>query len=153
MPFPPPNNYFKEGLYMMHKIGFNKYLKNIGITEDKYWVYNDEAKDFDPRYQPDEDGFIEADAWNLNITLAMINYSYLCYFRDHCLHCYPPNISFEQWKHYIDAMIKAFELILTEEEFDCSVSQEERMKASKNRWKQIRFGLKLYAKYFCDLWW
>ena len=47
---------------MMHKIGFNKYLKNIGITEDKYWVYNDEAKDFDPRYQPDEDGFIEADA-------------------------------------------------------------------------------------------
>ena len=44
---------------MMHKIGFNKYLENIGITEDKYWAYNDEAKDFDPRYQPDEDGFIE----------------------------------------------------------------------------------------------
>ena len=83
----------------------------------------------------------------------MINYSYLCYFRDHCLYCYPPNISFAQWKHYIDAMIKAFELILIEEEFDCSISQEERIKASKNRWKQIRFGLKLYAKYFCDLWW
>lgn len=138
---------------MMHKIGFNKYLENIGITEDKYWAYNDEAKDFDPRYQPDEDGFIEADAWNLNTTLAMINYSYLCYFRDHCLHCYPPNISFEQWKHYIDAMIKAFELILVDEEFDYTIPQEERMKASKNRWKQIRFGLRLYANYFCDLWW
>ena len=31
--------------------------------------------------------------------------------------------------------------------------QEERMTVSKNRWKQIRFGLRLYAKYFCDLWW
>lgn len=138
---------------MMHKIGFNKYLEKIGITEDKYWVYNDEAKNFDSRYQPDEEGFIEADAWNLNTTLAMINYSYLCYFRDHCMHCHPCNITFEQWQRYIDAMIKAFELILTDEEFDYTISQEERMKASKNRWKQIRFGLKLYAKYFCDLWW
>ena len=139
---------------MMHKIGFNKYLEKIGITEDNYWAYNDEAKDTDPRYQPDEDGFIEADAWNLNTTLAMINYSYLCYFRDHCLHCYPPNISFEQWKHYIDAMIKAFELILVENDDDYyTKTPEERTQISKNRWKQIRFGLRLYAKYFCDLWW
>ena len=129
----------------MHKIGFNKYLEKIGITEDKYWVYNDEAKDFDPRYQPDEEGFIEADAWNLNTTLAMINYSYLCYFRDHCLHCHPVGITSEQWKHYIDVMIKAFELILVDEEFDYTIPQE--------GWKQIRFGLRLYAKYFCDLWW
>ena len=46
-----------------------------------------------------------------------------------------------------------FELILVDEEFDYTIPQEERMKASKNRWKQIRFGLRLYAKYFCDLWW
>ena len=140
---------------MMHKIGFNKYLEKIGITEDKYWAYNDEAKDFDPRYQPDEEGFIEADAWNLNTTLAMINYSYLCYFRDHCLHCHPASISFEQWIRYINAMIKAFELILVEYEDDnyYNKTPEERMQISKNRWKQIRFGLKLYAKYFIDLWW
>ena len=139
---------------MMYKIGFNKYLEKIGITEDSYWVYNDEAKDVDPRYQPDEEGFIEADTWNLNITLAMINYSYLCYFRDHCLHSYPLNVSFEQWKHYIDIMIKAFELILKEENDDYySKTFEERTQISKNRWKQIKFGLRLYAKYFCDLCW
>ena len=138
---------------MMHKIGFNKYLEKIGITEDKYWAYNDEAKDFDLRYQPDEEGFIEADAWNLDTTLAMINYSYLCYFRDHCLHCHPVGITFEQWKNYLDAMIKAFELILTDDAFDYPVSREEFLKVSKNRWKKIRFGLRLYAKYFCSLNW
>lgn len=135
------------------RIGFNKYLEKLGITEDKYWVYSGEEKDFDPRYQPDEDGFIEADCWNLNTTLAMINYSYLCYFRDHCLHCYPPNITFEQWCKKIDIMIKAFELILKDEDIEEYKSPQERIKASKNRYKQIKYGLRLYAQYFMDLWW
>lgn len=138
----------------MMRIGFNKYLADLGITKDNYWVYNDEAKDFDPRYQPDEDGFIEADAWNLNTTLAMINYSYLCYFRDHCLHCYPPSMTFEKWKEIVDKMIEAFRLILEDKNsWDLEKSDEENKRMSKNRWKKIRFGLHLFSKYFCSLWW
>lgn len=70
------------------KVKINKYLRNIGINENTYWIMS-EDHDGDSRYKEDEDGFINAETWNLNTTLAMINYSYLCYFREHCMHAYP----------------------------------------------------------------
>lgn len=132
----------------------NKYLRNIGIDENTYWVIKDKvAGDF--RYEEDEDGFIEAETWNLNITLAMMNYSYLCYFREHCLKSYPCDLTFEKWKEYIDKMIEAFELILTDKD-EPNISElgiEQFKIQSKRRNKRINFGLRLYAKYFNDLWW
>lgn len=135
------------------KVKINKYLRNIGINENTYWIMSEDHEG-DSRYKEDEDGFINAETWNLNTTLAMINYSYLCYFREHCLHGYPANLTFEKWKEYIDKMIKAFELMLKEDDYwDLSKSNEENIRVSKNIHKQIKFGLGLFTKYFCDLWW
>ena len=136
------------------RIKINKYLRNIGINENTYWVMKDKVEG-DPRYEEDEDGFVEAETWNLNITLAMMNYSYLCYFREHCLKAYPCDLTFEKWKEYIDKMIEAFELILTDKD-ELNINElgmEEFKIQSKRRNKKISFGLKLYVKYFNALWW
>ena len=91
---------------MLH---LNKYLRELGIDEN-YWLFKDITKATDERYIPDEDGFIKAETFNLDATLSMIIYSYLCYFRDHCLVGYPGSMTFEQWKEIIDKMIEAFKL-------------------------------------------
>lgn len=131
----------------------NKYLRDIGINEENYWILTE--KGGDPRYEEDEDGFIEAETWELNTTLAMINYSYLCYFREHCLHSYPIGLTFEKWQEYIDKMIEAFKLIIIEgNNLDTNeLGAEEFRIQSKRRNKKINFGLRLYAKYFNNLWW
>lgn len=136
------------------RIKINKYLRNIGINENTYWVIKDKVEG-DFRYEEDEDGFVEAETWNLNITLAMMNYSYLCYFREHCLKGCPCTLTFEKWKEYIDKMIDAFELIITDKDEPdiCKVGNEEFKRLSKRRNKRINFGLRLYVKYFNDLWW
>lgn len=135
------------------RVKINKYLKNLGITEDTYWVIADDHGE-DTRYEEDEDGIVDAETWNLNTTLAMIIYSYLCYFRDHCLHAYPCGLTFEKWKEYLNKMIKAFELMIVEDDtWNLPISTEEKKQISKNRNKQINFGLRLFTKYFNDLWW
>lgn len=135
------------------KVQINKYLRNIGINEKNYWVIAEDPGN-DSRYKEDEEGFINAETWNLSTTLAMINYSYLCYFREHCMYAYPSNLTFEKWQEYIDKMIKAFELILKRDYYwDSSKSNEENIRVSKNVSKQIKFGLNLFVKYFEDLWW
>lgn len=87
----------------------------------------------------------------------MINYSYLCYFREHCLCGYPLNLTFEEWKRYIDKMIEAFKLIITEEkdeERDIKKLTKEEFKVQlKKRQRKINSGLRLYSKYFNHLWW
>ena len=70
----------------------NKYLRELGIDEN-YWLFKEKN---DNRYLPDEDGFIDAETFNLDMTLSMIIYSYLCYFRDHCLVGHPASMTFEQ---------------------------------------------------------
>lgn len=72
----------------------NKYLKELGIDEN-YWLFRDKQLN-DNRYKPDEDGFIPAEFWNLDSTLAMYIYSHLCYFRDNCNVGHPGNMSEEK---------------------------------------------------------
>lgn len=138
------------------KVKLNKYLRDIGINEENYWILNEKVEG-DPNYEEDEDGFIKAESFCLNTTLAMINYSYLCYFREHCLRGYPLNLTFEEWKKYIDKMIEAFKLIITEEkdeERDIKKLTKEEFKVQlKKRQRKINSGLRLYAKYFNHLWW
>lgn len=70
----------------------NKYLRELGIDEN-YWLFKDEE---DGRYKPDEDGFVNAETFNLDATLSMVIYSYLCYFRDNCLVGHPGSMTFEK---------------------------------------------------------
>ena len=133
------------------KVIINKYLRDIGINEDNYWILAKENQN-DNRYKEDEEGFIEAETWNLDSTLAMINYSYLCYFREHCLHGCPANMTMEKWKKIIDSMILAFELMIKEDNTK-ELFGKELIEYSKNKQKKINFGLRMFIKYFSDLWW
>lgn len=122
----------------------NKYLKELGIDEN-YWLFRDKQLN-DNRYKPDEDGFIPAEFWNLDSTLAMYIYSHLCYFRDNCNIGHPGNMSEEKWNKILDDMIIAFKLLIEKDETDYHSIE------SKNRQKKIRYGLRLFIKYLYDLW-
>lgn len=122
----------------------NKYLKELGIDEN-YWLFRDRQLN-DNRYKPDEDGFIPAEFWNLDSTLAMYIYSHLCYFRDNCNVGHPGNMSEEKWNKILDDMIIAFKLLIEKDETGYHSIE------SKNRQKKIRYGLRLFIKYLYDLW-
>ena len=122
----------------------NKYLKELGIDEN-YWLFRDKQLN-NNRYKPDEDGFISAEFWNLDSTLAMYIYSHLCYFRDNCNVGHPGNMSEEKWNKILDDMITAFKLLIEKDETDYHSIE------SKNRQKKIRYGLRLFIKYLYDLW-
>lgn len=120
----------------------NKYLRELGIDEN-YWLFKDEK---DGRYKPDEDGFVNAETFNLDATLSMVIYSYLCYFRDNCLVGYPGSMTFEKWKEIIDKMIEAFRLQI---DLDENINNID----SKNKQKKINYGMRLFIKYYNHLWW
>lgn len=122
-------------------IKLNKYLQELGIDEN-YWLFNKENNE-DPRYEEDEEGFKDAEFFSLDISLSLYIYSHLCYFRDHCLVGMPVGMEFEEWKSIIDKMIEAFKLII--------ISDTDALE-SKKRNHKINRGLKLFAKYFRDLW-
>lgn len=120
----------------------NKYLRELGIDEN-YWLFKDEE---DGRYKPDEDGFVNAETFNLDATLSMVIYSYLCYFRDNCLVGHPGFMTFEKWKEIINKMIEAFRLQI---DLDENVNNID----SKNKQKKINYGMRLFIKYYNHLWW
>lgn len=140
----------KRGRKMLY---YNKYLKELGITED-FWLFNKENKENDSRYLPDEEGFVNAEFFNLDTSLSLYIYSQLCYFRDNCLYGGPAGMSFEKWKEILDKMIEAFRLMILQEEYtNISLVQTKKEKdLSKNKEKKIRYGLKLFIKYYHNLW-
>lgn len=123
-------------------IQLNRYLRELGIDE-KNWLFNKENKENDNRYNPDKEGFVDAEFFNLDYSLSLYIYSHLCYFRDNCLNGHPSSMTFEQWKSIIDKMIEAFKLqITTDNEWN----------VSKNKRKKINYGMKLFIKYYNHLW-
>lgn len=123
----------------------NKYLREIGIDEN-FWLFKD-AKSGDDRYKPDEDGFVNAEFWNLDSTFAMYIYSHLCYFKEHCNVGHPGNMTWKQWNKCLDDMITAFRLLVEEDKITDYKSMQ-----SKNREKRINYGLRLFAKHMRSLW-
>ena len=123
----------------------NKYLREIGIDEN-FWLFKD-AKSGDDRYKPDEDGFVNAEFWNLDSTFAMYIYSHLCYFKEHCNVGHPGNMTWKQWNKCLDDMITAFKLLVEEDKITDYKSVQ-----SKNREKKINYGLRLFAKHMRSLW-
>lgn len=121
----------------------NKYLRELGIDEH-FWLFKETE---DKRYEPDEDGFVEAEFFNLDHTLAMILYSYLCYFKEHCNVGHPGYMTMEQWEQCLDDMITAFKLLIKNDDAEYGIIQ------SKNRNKKIKYGLRQFAKHFSALWW
>lgn len=120
----------------------NKYLRELGIDEN-FYLFDEKMKQLDCRYKEDENGFVPAECWNLDTTFAMYIYSHLCYFRDNCNYGHPGNLSEEQWNNILNKMIEGFRLLITREENDIP---------SKTKEKKIKYGIRLFAKYFSALW-
>ena len=120
----------------------NKYLRELGIDEN-FYLFDEKMKQLDCRYKEDENGFVPAECWNLDTTFAMYIYSHLCYFRDNCNYGHPGNLSEEQWNNILNKMIEGFRLLITRNEDDIP---------SKTKEKKIKYGIRLFAKYFSALW-
>ena len=129
----------------------NKYLRELGIDEN-YWLFNKSNQD-DSRYVPDEDGFVDAEHFNLDTTLSLYIYSQLCYFRDYPMTCGTPcGMTHEQWEEIVNSMITAFRLMIVEDNESWTLTDKERKYHSKNRSKKINHGLRMFIKYYHNLW-
>lgn len=164
----------------------NKYLRELGINE-KSWPFReikantDEflsgTDNYDGRYvhqAPLKDGSIEenlidAETWNMDNTLAMIIYSYLCQFREYgatvatpgCF-CHKikrdgtmvdvPN-GHEKWLKTLDKMILAFRLYIQEDDDHLKLCGDELRKSMRRRSRKIDYGMRLFIKYFGCLGW
>lgn len=122
----------------------NKYLKELGIKDENIpsaLIPNcDERKHDMIGY-----GFSTYEFFSLDYTFSILIYPRLCYFRDNCLFGYPMGMNKEQWLKIINDMILAFRLMLCEES---NLSIEE----TKNKKQKISRGLKLFIKYYNNLW-
>lgn len=129
----------------------NKYLKELGINEH-YWLF-DKTNQGDPRYVPDEEGFVDAEHFSLDTSLSLYIYSQLCYFKEYCLYGTPCGMSDKQWENILDAMITAFRLLIEEEQVDpWLMSNREKYILSKNKQKKINYGMRMFIKYYHSLW-
>ena len=131
----------------------NKYLRELGIDEN-YWLF-DKKNQGDPRYVPDEEGFIDAEHFSLDTSLSLYIYSQLCYFRDYPMTCGTPmGMTHEQWENIVDAMIEAFRLLIIEEDYSdrWSMTDKQWKQQSKNKRKKINYGLRMFIKYYNNLW-
>jgi hypothetical protein len=111
---------------------YNHYMEELDIKETDY-PFN--AKELDKNGE-----FMIEDFFDLNYTLACIIYSHLRYFKDNCMIAHPTYMTYEEWCKIIDKMINAFKIYI-QKDF-----------SSKNKVKQMRYGIKLFAKYFYELW-
>lgn len=142
----------------------NKYLKEIGIDPDKFWLFDEGRKKTDIRYQIDEDGFIPAEFFNLDATLIATIYCHLRYFQEHCIDkSYPMSFTVkygldkgrEKWNEMIDKMVEGFRLAATsdtEENVWLLPDQRKARILSKNKRKKINYAFKLFIKYIYYLW-
>ena len=131
----------------------NRYLKELGIDEN-YWLFNKSNQD-DSRYIPDEEGFVDAEHFNLDTSLSLYIYSQLCYFRDYPMTCGTPcGLTHEKWEEIVNAMIEAFRLLIVEEDYSerWTMSEQEWKHKSKNKQKKINYGLRMFIKYYSNLW-
>lgn len=126
-------------------IPINKYIRELGYSEKSY--------PFNEQTPSQEDGFYCEDFYNLDTTLALIIYSYLCYFREHiakgiCPGCFAYGKSGERndeegikkWLETLDDMILGFKIFLKEG------------MNSKTEDKKMKFGMRQFIKYFGCLW-
>lgn len=126
------------------------YYEELGLCPTDYPFEGHE--DIIGRNIPDEEGFVSQEFFSLDYSLALYIYGRLRYFQDNCLVGYPMGMTEEEWGSILKKMIKAFKLYCVHEDRDMRISEQERKTRSKNRQKQINYGMRLFIKYFSHLW-
>ena len=86
-------------------------------------------------------GFCDADLWGLDITIAQFILPRLVRFREIGMG-YPGILSEKRWGNILDKIIAAFE-ILSEDNYSLRGDKKSGI---------VKCGLKLFAKWFEDLW-
>lgn len=111
---------------------YKDYLKNIGY--ENFIQKEREDNPHDLRYQENQDGVIEAEYWNLDITLAALIYPRLKYWQEHVRTTDKENVK------NVNKVIKSLEYILSDDYF------------SANRPKWVQDGLDTLAEIWTSLW-
>ena len=94
-------------------------------------------------------GFSHSETWSLDSVVSEFILPRLKCFKQ-VNNGVPHGFTESQWNEIIDDMIFAFEWNLTCED-DENLDLDK--KIQKANWKRYSEGLKLFAKYFRDLWW
>lgn len=129
---------------------YTHYYEELGLTPKDFPF--EEYDDICDRNMPDEEGFSGIEFFSLDYSLALYIYGRLRYFQDNCLYGYPNGMSQKEWENILGKMIKAFKLYCTHEDNNVLFPVQEKKARSKNRQKQINYGMRLFIKYFQCLW-
>lgn len=129
-------------------IKINKYLKDLGLTQDDlpgYYKPNpkiDSSKPSQDIWNADinEYGFSSREFFNLDHTFDLLIYPRLCYFREFCNNCHPGGMTKEQWNKILDTMIEGFKLSL--------IGKVDKVKQQK----KIKKAREYFARYYNCLW-
>jgi len=94
-------------------------------------------------------GFSYEETWALDSVICQFVLPRLICFRK-VLSGHPGNLSPEKWDEILGKMIFAFDWSLNweEDKYDSLTDQQK-----DENWKRYDEGMKLFAKYFRDLWW
>ena len=93
-------------------------------------------------------GYNDFDLWNLSYHLAEIILKRLEEFKKMKRVGFPCKISEEKWEEILDEMIEGFRCQVVERDGDLCSTLEEQVQLQK----KVDRGLKLFSKYFQDLW-
>jgi hypothetical protein len=95
--------------------------------------------------QRKERGFDDSDTWSLDHTLAKWLAPRLKRYKEVNIIVGPTDKG-RNWDQILDEMIATFEFLASEERWSVVDYRDK-------RWKQVKVGLKLFTKYFTNLWW
>lgn len=122
-----------------------KYEKELGLKEKDLFWETDQMLDDDRQERWKEQrelyGFDERDIWSLYSRIAVFIYPRLKMYRDFCSSSIPFGMTQEKWEEILDSMLFAFAYVSKNKL--CGTIEER---------KQVKKGLKLFRKYFFDLW-
>ena len=125
------------------------YEKELGIPPEFYFwddtMNKGLAKDSrqeEWKEQREKYGFDERELWSLKTTIAAFVYPRLKHFSEVCT-SYPIDAVSDTWADDINKMAEAFKLVILEDSGDT---------LSKEAYKEIKEGLRLFADRFLDLW-
>ena len=115
----------------------NKYYfgfaKEMSLGDDRHKEWSEQRQTL---------GFDDTETWSLKTTIAKFILPRLKHFKErHFDH--PCDITFEKWNEILDKMIFSFEYY----------ANDKLEIVSEENFEKVEEGIKLFARYFGDLWW
>ena len=88
-----------------------------------------------------ERGFDDSELWNLDSTIAKFILPRLKAFSENLI-SHPIGITMEKWEKILNSMIYSFDIIV----------EDKILNLSDDEYKKFKKGLKLFVKYYFNLW-